>query len=535
MVPLSDGSLKKRCGYGRLVSLAANPKAIWTGRLDGKDKAFIYAGTYLYTFDFENNAITNTKNIGSHSTSADFFCYNGNIYLLEGSKIYEVSHGDLRIPYGYVPLVGKDWSDSLIGDINEPRNLINNYGRISYIVSEKATNFFKTDSPISGIYAVYVNGSEIDSSRYAVTAMPRTVSISGLSPGDRVEMHFAYASYADRVAYNNLISCTSGVVFGGITNTRPFLWGAEDGSLMFSSQLVTSSQLEESQKVFTASDTMYFPKGCEFKAGDGRSPITAVSRHYDRLLIFTEEGTWMADSSTCDIDNTPTLNINSNYGASSLKGATLLGNNPYSISAEGIIQWSSNTDELDECNARKISDPIADLLPDDVYTNGVIFADKRENRLLITSPSLNGTVWIWYAEPQIWVRFDLGIGVDRFFDAPDGVGFVHGTDLYAFNEELYSDFGGREIVGTFRGNSTDFNKYGKKRIFSASVCCDGEVNLNCLLDHDLSPAISLTLNADGHESTRRRINARRFDTLRPIITASGNGRQTIHSLKLYAE
>lgn len=535
MIPHADGSLKKRCGYKKLISLSAPPKAIWTGRLGGKGIAFIFADRTLYTFDFSTNSITQTQNIGSLSPNADFFCYNGGIYLLEGTKIYEVSHGDLRTPYGYVPLVGKNWSDSLIGEINEPRNLLNNYGRITYIVSDAATNFFKTDSPISAIHAVFVNDIKIDSSRYTITSMPRTVSISGVNPGDHVEMHFTYSTRADTAAYNALLSCTYGVVFGGITNTRPFLWGAEDGSLMFSSRFVSKAQLEESKRIFSASDTMYFPANCEFKAGDGRSPITAVSRHYDRLLIFTEENAWMADSSACGTEEIPTLNINSCYGARAPKGATLLGNNPYTISAEGIIQWSSHTDELNDCNAKSISESIAELLPSDVYTSGVIFADKRENRLLLTSPSLEGIVWVWYAEPQSWVRFDLGMKIDRFFDTPTGVGFAHGSELYAFDDDLYVDHGNREIVGKFKGNFTDFGKHGKKRVFSASLSCDGEVTLDCKLDSDLTPAVSLTLSSNGHESTRRRINARRFERLRPSLTAGGNGRQTIHSLKLSAD
>ena len=535
MIPHADGSLQKRCGYKKLISLSAPPKAIWTGRLGGKDIAFIFADRTLYTFDFSTNSITQTQNIGSLSPNADFFCYNGGIYLLEGTNIYEVSHGDLRTPYGYVPLVGKNWSDSLIGEINEPRNLLNNYGRITYIVSDAATNFFKTDAPISAIHAVFVNDIKIDSSRYTITSMPRTVSISGVNPGDHVEMHFTYSTHADTAAYNALLSCTYGVVFGGITNTRPFLWGAEDGSLMFSSRFVSKAQLEESKKVFSASDTMYFPANCEFKAGDGRSPITAVSRHYDRLLIFTEENAWMADSSACGTEEIPTLNINSCYGARAPKGATLLGNNPYTISAEGIIQWSSHTDELNDCNAKSISEPIAKLLPSDVYTSGVIFADKRKNRLLLTSPSLEGIVWVWYAEPQSWVCFDLGMKIDRFFDTPTGVGFAHDSELYAFDDDLYVDHEDREIIGKFKGNFTDFGKHGKKRVFSASLSCDGEVTLDCELDSDLYPAISLTLSSDGHESTRRRINARRFERLRPSLTAGGNGRQTIHSLKLSAD
>ena len=54
MIPLADGSLKKRCGFKKLTTLPASPKAFWTGRLDGKDIAFILADRILYTFEFHN-------------------------------------------------------------------------------------------------------------------------------------------------------------------------------------------------------------------------------------------------------------------------------------------------------------------------------------------------------------------------------------------------------------------------------------------------------------------------------------------------
>ena len=534
MEVLPNGSLKKRCGYSKLGTLSDKPKAIWTGRLDGADVALILAGKTLYTFDFSKNSFTNTRNIGTAKDKADFFTFDGGIYLLDGSKIYEVSHGDLRTPYGYVPLIGKDWPDSTIGAPYEPRNLLNDKGRISYIVSENNTAFFKTDTPISSVYAVLVNGSAIDSSRYAMTAMPRTIGVSDLSVGDRVEIYFTYPSYIDMTTYNNLIASTSGVIFGGVSNSRPFLWGSKNGEIMYSARHVSQEQYRAAKKGFPASDSLYFPTGCDFKAGDGRNAITAVSRHYDRLLMFTEDSAWMAESSDTDTENVPTLNINSSYGAFVPKGAAVLRNNPYTISAEGIIEWSSNTDEHDECNAKSISGPIANKLPRDVYTSGVIFADNRANRLLVTSPSLNGIVWVWYAEPNAWVRFDLGVTVDRFFETPNGIGFASGTMLYGFDEKNYQDFGGREIIGKFKGNSTDFDKFGKKRIFSAAISCDGEVVLDCSLDDDTTAAVSLTMSAHGHESIRRKINARRFTTLRPSITASGSERQVIHSLKLWA-
>lgn len=532
LVPLHDGSLKKRCGYSLLASLGEDVRAIWTGRICGKETAFILAASNVYSLDLSTAAKTLIGSVDTSDTDADFFCYGGCVYLVDGSRIYNVSSGTLEAPYGYVPLVGKDWRDTYIGEPYEPRNLLNNKGRISYIISEDPSSFLKTDAPISAIDAIYVNGTLIDSSRYAITAMPRTVHVSDLVAYDRVEMYFTYSECADATALASLLSSTSAIVFGGITNTRPFLWGSSDASLMFSSRFVTPASLAEARVGFPESDTLYFPVGYEFCVGDGRSGISAVSRHYDRLLIFTEEGAWMANSSACGVEDFPTLNINSAVGTASRHGAALLGNTPLTVSRGAIMRWSSETDMLDECNASSISHPIVSRLPESLFENGVIFADRREQRLLLTSPALDGIVWVWYAEHDAWVSFDLGIGAERFFEAPRGIGFISSGSLYVFDDDAYTDAGGREIVGRFDGNLCDFGKHGDKRIFSAAVCCDGDVTLECRLDSDALPSVSIDMSGGAHESVRRRIRTRRFTTLHPSLTARGAQRQVIHSLRL---
>ena len=125
-----------------------------------------------------------------------------------------------------------------------------------------------------------------------------------MSPGDRVEVYFTYLSRASDSALEELMKCNRAFVFGGINNTRPFLWGGKNG-VMFTSAFVSEGSLNASRIGFAQSDALYFPVNYEFVVGDGVSPISAVSRHYDRLLIFTENGAWMADSSSCGIEDFP--------------------------------------------------------------------------------------------------------------------------------------------------------------------------------------------------------------------------------------
>ena len=130
-----DGSLTKRCGYRSLMRLPESITAIWTGNIGGKFCGYALAGSEVYALDLEAESYVKMGDLGTPSDAASFFCYRGAVYLINGIGLYRVSDGSLTHPHGYVPLIGKDWSDAVIGEINEPRNLLNNKGRITYVIS----------------------------------------------------------------------------------------------------------------------------------------------------------------------------------------------------------------------------------------------------------------------------------------------------------------------------------------------------------------------------------------------------------------
>ena len=381
-----DGSLEKRYGYRLLSTFDSAVRAMWSGRMDGEFVGYVLIGSTVSRLDFDTGALSAVGTVSTTDTKADFFYYKAVLYLVDGSHIYSITDNGIGYPHGYVPLVGKEWSDTYRGAPNEPRNLLNNKGRITYIISEEPSNFLKTDENISSIDAIYVNGVAISSSSYEIMPMDRTVSVTGLEAGDRVEMFFTYASFPYSEAYAGLIANNSATVFGGINNTRPFLWGGRKG-MMYTSSYVSEDALAASRVGCPESDALYFPANYEFTVGDGASAITAVSRHYDRLLIFNENGAWMADSSACGVDDFPVLNINSHAGVLSQGAAAMLGNRPCSVGARSIYRWTSSTEEFDECNAYSISAPIDELLPDGFYSTATVFSDNTRGELYFCSPA----------------------------------------------------------------------------------------------------------------------------------------------------
>lgn len=527
----ADGSLEKRQGYRRLCSFDSSVRAVWTGVLDHEFRAYALAGSNIYRINADNGEKTLIATVGTSDTAADFFYYRGCLYLIDGDRLKGVTDDGLFDPFGYVPLIGKDWRDSVRGELYEPRNILNNKGRISYIVSENSASVLCLDEYTSSIEAVYVNGEVIPPDRYSVSKISPVLNVSGLSFGDKVCVYFTYADTP--YTTDELMKNTRAIVFGGINTSRPFLFGGSDGSVMYSCAYVSSDSLAESRKEYPDSDALYFPNNYEFTVGDGRYPISAVSRHYDRLLIFTEGGAWLADSSACGTEEFPVMNINSSVGVVSQHGAALLGNSPCTAGKDGFYRWTTDTDELNDCNAYRISEAIEPLVDKNFYTSARIFADSRRRELLFSCPEASDRLWVYSEAVSAWTSFD-GIGAESFFEFDGNVGFVKNNSLYIFDDSAATD-DGEEIVASFTSGICDFETDRAKHLSELGISFEnGEVTASVYTDGKTIPTAVATFEADGHTPTRKRLSSGRFSHLSAKLDARGNSRPRIHSLYIKA-
>lgn len=527
----ADGSLQKREGYRKVCSFDTSIRAIRTGVIGHEYRMYALAGSNVYRVDTDGEKATLVGSVTTSDTAADFFYYRGSLYLIDGVKLYSITDMGLTEPFGYVPLIGKDWSDSARGELYEPRNLLNSKGRISYIVSENPSSVLYLDEAVSSIDAVYVNGELISPDRYTTSNIAPIINVSELAAGDKVCVYFTYA--VTPYTTEELMKNTRAVVFGGINTSRPFLFGGSDGSVMYSSAYVSSGSLVESKMGYPDSDALYFPQGYEFTVGDGRYPISAVSRHYDRLLIFTEGGAWQADSSACGTEEFPVMSINSSVGVASKHGAALLGNFPCTVGKDGFYRWTTDTDELNDCNAYRISEPIEPLVGNDFYADARIFADSRRRELLFSSPRVSDRVWVYSETASGWTSFD-GIGAESFFELDGNVGFVRENALYVFVDGETTD-NGEEIVASFTGGVCDFGTDKAKHLSCLGLSFeDGEVEVSICTDGNDSPAASAAFVSVDHASVSKRLCAGRFSYLTARLEARGDSRPTVHSLYIKA-
>ena len=525
-----DGSLQKREGYKKLTSVPGMIRAVWTGFLDGAQRCYVLADNKIYEI-FETGDIRTVTTANSLTGDADFFYYRGDLFLIDGKGIWILREDDLTQPTGYVPLVGNMWFDGEVGDVYQPRNLLTNKARYSYVMGENDYKLIFFDQPVQSLDSVYINGKKIAEDQYYMIG-DTAAGIYPLQSYDRLVVTVTYPPQTN--IRTTVFECTHATVFGGANNSRPFFWGNPLAPChMFTCDYVSDTDLDECLAILPTSDAFYMPFRSVFTVGDGQFPVRAVSRHYDRLLIFTEGGTWMADSTDCSFEAQPLININMNVGVSSNRAATPVENQPCCVGNNAIWRWNSHTDELNDCNAYSISDPITPYLPAEFFKDATVFADTSRRELLFTSSSIAGTVWVYSIEKDAWSYFD-GIYADKFFNLFGKVGFYNYSDnqshFYFFDPSAYTDMG-KEIVATYESN-TIYSEMGLPfRLSDVYVKYSGG-------------AVDLTVDTDSHTAklsanlsalkkpyqNRFRAGTGRTRSLKLKITANGTERQTLHSV-----
>ncbi len=524
----ADGSLQKREGYRRVCTFENGVRTVWSGMLYGTYRLLVLSADKIYSVDISDGTYVQIASIDTSTGEADFFFYRGKLYLIDGQSLYGIGENGIFEPFGYVPLIGKDWSDFVSGEPYEPRNLLNNKGRISYIISDNPATILRLVDGVSSIDAVYQNGMLVSPDRYSLNTIAPILNFGGFEPRDRIEVYFTYGSAHEGRA--ELLNNTRAFVFGGINTSRPFLYGGNDSSVMYSCSYVREDILTEIRKVYADTDALYFPVGHQFCVGDGRFSINSVSRHYDRMLIFTSGGTWMADSSACGIEEFPVMNINSSVGVNSRHGACLLENFPYTASNNGIYRWTAETDEQNDCNAYRISSPVDTLMCRDFLADACLFADKKRRELLISSPMHSDRTLVYSVPQGIWTTLS-GIDAEYFFDLDGSVAFLRNGGIFVLDETEYTD-DGQEISSCLESGEVHFGTGNAKHLIGFELTHkDGDILCSLFADGKALPSAECVFYSEStHKKSRRRASSGRFSHAKLKLCTHGNTRHKIYTL-----
>ena len=536
-----DGSLQKRYGFAPIAICNGDIRAVWSGRAYGKQLSFIVYGSQVATIDTATNTLYNIGSIETDEGHAKFIFFSSHLYLMDSKRFYRITRDTVENFEGYAPLYAKNWGIGKVGSVNEPLNILSRHIRMNYTVNQEFI-YLCVNHDIASIDAVYINGNLLtDKSKYYFDKSLMAVCVIGLKVGQVVDLYLTIAE--SELNSSPLFSCKQSAVFGGYTDSRLFLWDGDEEDIMYDSTPITNESLDKIKLVYGETVPIYIPEDTSFAMTRSERNITAICRHYDRLLIFTKDDTWMSKNTVETGSPLEALTVNSSRGCTSKGAAVMCENDPICISATSILRWTAETDELNETNAKSISSGIEPYLSESFFTNGKILLDEPRHEIYFYDPTDDdGKLWIYNYKTSYWYKFD-GICADELFLCDGTLGFVRGNAVYLFSELLGTDTlaDGRErsIVAVYESHAIDLDvAANKKRLLGMTLNANllgGEMSVEYVSDSKLISKVRVSGKSTHESSFIKRLNSTRFCYLTLRLISDGRLPQRIYSSGVWAK
>lgn len=421
----------------------------WEGLVgDGTHHVIAAFGGALMDVDLSGGG---TKVIGTCTEDeTTFFGFGGKVYLLNGHEYMSWDGGagtGFAEVEGYVPTVQTACNPSGLGTPLENVNRLNGLRKVKFSPDGKSTVFYLPEREVDEIRSV--EGTDIawtlDGAKGTVafasapTAGVNTVAvIYRKGNGEREQVtKMRYAEF-----------------YNGATDTRVFLYG--DGT---SKTIYSGADLNKGK-----ASAEYFPDLYEAAVGDENTPITAMIRHYSRLLVFKPASAWSLDYNvmttaagavTSAFYVTP---VNRQFGNEAPGQVKLLENNPLTLDGKSVYQWkatsSSGNITGDNRNASRISDRVRDVIGSFSSRETVTFNHKAENEFWFLcggrAAILNYANDTWYLYDNMPFRY--------LCEAEGQVyGFAEDGRVVHISRQYHSD-DGAEIDAYAATGSMDFDR-----------------------------------------------------------------------------
>ena len=409
-----ENHLQIRPGYGAKCTLEEGSpvRGLWSGYVDGKFHVLASCGGLLWDIDPDTWECEEVGVIDDEPVS--FFGFARKVYMLTGSEYY-VWDGisPAHIVDGYAPIVVTAASPEGGGTLLERVNILTGKRRAQYSPDGEAKVFRLPEKELSEF--LYVDGTDIP---WTADLEAGTVTFEKAPEQGVNTITFTWRKGSgDREKVAGM-RCME--LYNGDTDNRVFLYG--DGG-----NVCVYSDLDENGQP----SAEYFPDMNEMAVGSANTPITALIRHYGRLLVFKPDGAYTADYSPKELETgvvtaafycTP---LNREIGCAGFGQAVLVKNNPRTLHGRAVYEWSlAGNGTRDERNAKRISDRVENTLSRFDLAQCVVFDDEqRQEYYLVCGDEVlvnnygNDT---WYYYTNVPARCMGVVRGELYFGTPDG-------------------------------------------------------------------------------------------------------------------
>lgn len=420
----------------------------WHGKVGDAYHTIAAFGGVLFDVDLEG---LTTKALGTCTEDdTTFFGFESNVYLLNGHE-YLFWDGAEDTQFAevepYIPTVLTASTPLGLGTSLENVNRLTNKRKAQYSPDGSSTVYYLPESEITEV--LEVEGSAVS---YTVDAEKGKVTFSSAPAAGVNTLTITYTKgdgAADEVKKMRFAE-----LFNGATDTRVFLYG--DGS----NKTIYSGVNSDTGRP----DASYFPDLYEASVGEANTPITAMIRHYARLLVFKTSSAWSMQyeivtlatgSVTSAFYVTP---VNRQIGNAAPGQVQLLENNPLTLFERSIYQWratsTSGNITSDNRNASRVSDRIAVTLDTFDLTKTKTFNRLGENEY-----------WFLYGGKALILNYASDAWY-QYTNMPFTEMLEISGQLYGFTEEgrcvhvsrAYRNDDGADIDAYAATGSMDFDK-----------------------------------------------------------------------------
>lgn len=279
-----------------------------------------------------------------------FFGFGGKVYLLNGHEYKSWDGTEFSEVVGYVPIVQTATSPTGEGTTLQPVNRLTGLRKVKFSPDGTAAEFQLPETDISAV--TEVSGTDITyttdfaAGKLTFASAPakgvNTVAVT-YRKGDGARAEVAGMHFCE--------------TFNGSTDTRVFLYGDGTNKTIYSGLDYDGNPTAE-----------YFPDLYEMSVGESNTPITALVRHYSRLVVFKTNSVYSCQYGTVTLDDSSTTAafyctpVNRELGNEAMGQVRLVENNPLSLCSSSIYEWKSTSSSgnlvSDERTAKRISDRV---------------------------------------------------------------------------------------------------------------------------------------------------------------------------------
>lgn len=362
-----DGHMQIRPGSRTVADLAEARRAmggatagktamrgLWHGVVGSAGHTLCAWGGYIWDVNVESGRCRSLGAAADGETS--FFGFGGKVYLLNGQEYKSWDGGSatgFETVTGYIPVVQTATTPGGNGTLLEPVNRLCGLRKVQFSPDGKADTFTLPERNISAVAMVCLNGVSVPG--YTPNLSAGTVKMASIPPAGTNTLEIIYRKgTGDRAAVEKMRYAE---LFNGSTDTRVFLYGDGSNRCIYSGVEYTTGR----------PSAEYFPDLYEVHVGESNTPVTALVRHYSRLMAFKTGSAWVIQYGTIGLaDSTAAAAfyvqpVNRQFGNEAMGQVRLLENDPLTLDAGGIYQWKGAGYAYNsgaESNAKRLSDRV---------------------------------------------------------------------------------------------------------------------------------------------------------------------------------